>query len=170
MPVRKKARSRPVTSPDFDRLAVAETATALLHAVDRRDWAAVRNSLAEKVDVDYTSLFGGEPSCPTSSDLIGAWRDLLPGFDSTQHLMRPILTRIEGKTALATCAVTATHALGEARWVVGGHYEIALIRRGSGWQISGITLRTAFVDGDRGLPDKARARARLSVLTGAKTA
>ena len=169
VPSHKTARPSLGAGPDHDRLAVAETVTVLLHAVDRRDWDTIRNALADTVDVDYTSLSGGEPGSPTAEGLIGTWRELLPGFDSTQHLTGPILTKIKGGTAIATCAVTATHALGEARWVVGGHYEMRLTHRAVGWRIAGIRLRTAFVDGDRSLPDKARARARLSALTDAKT-
>ena len=165
---RKTARPRTRAGPDHDQLVVAETVTGLLSAIDRHDWDAVRNVLADTVAVDYTSLFGGEPNSPTAEGLIGTWRDLLPGFDSTQHLTGPILTKFEGKTALATCAVTATHVLGEARWVVGGRYEMTLVRGRAGWQITGVTLRTAFVDGDRTLSDKARARARLSILTDTK--
>ena len=169
MPSRRAARPRSEPDAARDRLAVAETVTGLLHAVDRRDWAAIRRVLADSVDVDYTSLFGGKPDSPAAEALIGTWRDLLPGFDSTQHLTGPIRARVEGATARATCAVTATHAFGEARWVVGGHYEMVLVQEGADWRITGITLRTAFVDGDRSLPDKARARARLSRLADTKT-
>lgn len=138
--------------------AIAEAVTRLLHAVDARDWNAVRAVLGDPVRTDYTSLFGGEPETQSGDELVAAWRALLPGFDATQHLTGPLVTNVKGGRATARCAVTATHALGESRWVVGGHYAMELARKRTGWVVTAIRLETAFVDGDRDLPEKARER------------
>jgi hypothetical protein len=137
----------------------AETVTDLLHAIDRRSWEAVRETLAESVQTDYTSLFGGAPQRQSRDALVGVWKALLPGFDTTQHLTGPIRVHEEAGAAHADCAVTATHTLGNDRWVVGGHYEISLSRAGGRWRIDSLLLRTAFVDGTRDLPQRAAVRA-----------
>jgi hypothetical protein len=139
-------------------LAISDLVIDLLHALDRHDWAVAREALADRLKVDYTSLFGGEPGEPTAEGQIEMWKGLLPGFDATQHLAGPARVRIEGKEAIAVDAVTATHALGRARWVVGGYTDMRLLREGDRWRVRSITLRTAFENGNRGLLRKARAR------------
>lgn len=143
-----------------DRQEIANVVVRFLHAVDRRDWPHVRASLGAHVAVDYTSLFGGTPGPTTADALVDSWKSMLPGFDATQHLTGPVVVHFIDETAVATCSVTATHTLGPARWVVGGQYEMQLDRAAGAWRIVGIRLRTAFVDGDTGLPDRARERVR----------
>ena len=41
----------------------------------------------DQVDVDYTSLWGGEPETVTSPELVGGWRELLDRLHTTQHLI-----------------------------------------------------------------------------------
>jgi hypothetical protein len=92
-------------------------------------------------------------------DLVNRWWSLLPGFDATQHLTGPFVVEANGSHASARCAVTGTHRLGEAAWTVGGHYQMSLSRQDDRWVIEAITLETAFVDGDTGLPERAQERA-----------
>lgn len=143
-----------------DRQEIADVVIRFLHAVDRRDWVHVRGSLAARVAVDYTSLFGGKPETMPADALVDQWKSMLPGFDATQHLTGPVVVHFIDESAVAACAVTATHALGTARWVVGGHYELQLDRAAGALRIAGIRLRAAFVDGDKGLPERARDRVR----------
>lgn len=157
--------------PDLaDRLAVGDAVTAMLHAIDARNWARVRAALADTVRVDYASL-SGEPAAEAAADaLVATWRAMLPGFDGTAHLTGPFVAAVLGDRADARCAVTATHRIGPvqggATWVVTGHYEVALTRARSSpptpevpaWRITALTLRTAAVGGDLGLPEQARAR------------
>ena len=42
-------------------MSEADVITRMLHAIDRLDWVTVRNSFADEVATDYTSLWGGEP-------------------------------------------------------------------------------------------------------------
>lgn len=148
-----------------DRDLICDTVSALLHAIDRLDWPAVEDALAERVDLDYTSLFGGEPATQPADQVVAGWRSLLPGFTSTQHLLGPILPVIDGAGATAEAHVRATHVIDEGTdgtrsWTVGGHYVLRLRRRGSGaWRISGMTLQLHYQEGELGLPEVARGRA-----------
>lgn len=150
-------RRRP-RADDGPRADVADTVAALLLAVDALDWSGVRQALHDRVHTDYTSLFGGSPVTQTAEELIAAWQALLPGFDATQHIAGPVLARIAGEKATARCAVTGVHRIGTAFWTVGGHYSLEFVRRSRGWAIDALTLHTAFVEGDSGLAEKARAR------------
>ncbi|HET9986703.1 MAG TPA: nuclear transport factor 2 family protein [Longimicrobiales bacterium] len=149
----------PSNSPAADRLDVCETFTRMLHAIDAREWQEVRSAFADEVTTDYTQLFGGDVQTQRSDGLIAGWRDFAAAFDATQHLTGPFVVGLADDTARAQCAVTARHRMGEAQWIVGGHYDVRLVRRGShGWAITAITLRVAFIEGDTSLPERARQR------------
>src|SRR6059058_5886886 len=60
--------------------------TLMLHALDRKDWASVRATFADQVDVDYSSLFGVPPAQVNADEQVAAWREFLDAFDATQHL------------------------------------------------------------------------------------
>jgi hypothetical protein len=146
-----------------NQAAIADTVVGLLHAIDARDWKAVRAAFDETVEVDYTSLFGGKPSSTPAAELVAGWAAFLPGFDATQHLLGPVTVRSEPGGAVAQAHVRGYHyikgAPGGEVWMVAGHYTIRLVRR-TGWKIRGLTLKAYYQEGNRGLPDLARSRAR----------
>jgi SnoaL-like domain len=155
-----------VSSPT--RLSV----TSLFHAIDDLDWIAAREALAPNVDIDYTSLWGGQPDRLDAQTLLSTWGDLLPGFDATQHLLGPILATPTSHHALRCAAavrgyhVIRTPAPDEApagTWMVAGRYTIDLTLDHGAWRVRAITLHVAYEDGDRTLVDVARGR----VATGA---
>jgi hypothetical protein len=134
----------------------AETVTRLLHAVDRLDWAQVRDCLADQVAVDYTELFGGEAETLGADELIARWRGLLPGFDATQHLTGPVLLTRDGRPGVrADTHVRAYHYLGGETWGVHGHY-VARVVDG---KISELTLQVFYTEGRQELTTAATARA-----------
>ena len=140
-----------------------EVFTRMLHGVDTLDWATVRACFAERVDVDYTSLWGGEPATVAIDDIIADWSELATGFDATQHLTGPLAVTSESDREM-TCATTvrAYHHVVEAgsasTWMVSGRYDIRLERDPDGWRIAAIALHLAYEDGDRRLTDLARKR------------
>jgi hypothetical protein len=139
---------------------ISDVITRLLHAIDAQDWAAVRDTLADRVETDYTSLFGGAPQGQPAEELIASWKGLVPGFDATQHLTGPILSDVSGAEGRAYCAVTAVHRLGDASWTVSGHYDIEVSRAGDGWRIRAIRYRHVLTVGDTTLPAQAQERLR----------
>jgi len=135
-------------------IEVLATASRMALLTDARDWSSLVNVFADPVDVDYTSLDGGEPVRISSHELVDQWRDSLSRLDATQHLIGSAYAEINGDTALVTCAVTGTHrrttSSGGQLWTVGGHYDIAM-RRDDGWQISSLRLRVAWATGNRAI-------------------
>jgi hypothetical protein len=129
---------------------------AFFHHVDRQDWAAVRAGLADAVDTDYTSLFGGVPERVDAGTLVSRWRGLLPGFDVTQHLLGPVaVIGTDGDTVTAECNVRAYHRLGEQVWMVAGRYTLTV----TAGRVAGIVLHTLYEEGSRQLIDEAGRRA-----------
>ena len=68
----------------------ADAVVAFFHAVDGRDWPAVRAGLADSVDTDYTPRFGGEPERLTADALV-------PLDRSWRALAAPVNARIQSR-------------------------------------------------------------------------
>ena len=149
-----------VTSPSLarepmmlDDRAAEVVVSKMLFAVDRLDWPAVRAALADEVETDYTSLFGGTAERLAADTLVQRWQGLLPGFDATQHLTGPVIvTASEGSRATAETHVRAYHYVEADMWMIAGHYVMQLERAAAGWKISSIRLDSYRQEGNRNLP------------------
>lgn len=119
--------------------------TRMLHAIDRLDWPAVRESFADVVATDYTSLWGGEPADVPAEQLLAQWQEFTATLAATHHQTGPIVVS-DGR---AETHVTAVHWLpnGDA-WTVHGHYIAHL----AGGKIAALTLQTFRAYGHEGLP------------------
>jgi len=132
----------------------ADVLTRMLFAVDALDWDGVRAAFADEVVTDYTSLWGGEPATVAIDELITGWRQLLHGFDATQHLTGPVIT-VDGRLHTH---VRAHHWLDGEAWTVYGHYIAGI----EGGRIAALTLQTHQQEGNRELPTLARRQVRRS--------
>ena len=91
--------------------AVSGVFTHMLHAIDLRDWQAVRDAFADHVDIDYSSLFGAPAATVSSDEHVGGWRSFGGAFDATQHLTGPFVTSEREGAVLATTSVRAYHRI-----------------------------------------------------------
>ncbi len=151
----------PAISPRPSSAAHADIETALdllASLVDRSDYDALARILADEVRLDYTSLWGGEPSTQTREQVLAAWSGLLPGFDATRHVFGDYDVTINGNAAAVEGHGVATHWLGDEQWMVGGRYRWTLIRDTHGWKINGVLFDVSEEEGDRGLTSRAAAR------------
>lgn len=146
-----------MTDPNFsDKLAVIEKVNQVALHADLLQWdRLIQDVFHETVTVDYTSLFGGEAETLTGKELIARWKSVLPGFDSTQHLLGSHFVEIDGDTAKAIVHVRANHVLantmGGDTWVVGGTYYYELIRTDAGWRVRSSRLAKSYVEGNQQL-------------------
>lgn len=132
---------------------------AMAALVDLRDWDGLARCLADRLTVDYSSLWGGDPQQLGRDELIAQWRGLIPGFDATRHELGPISVEVGGNEARAEAPVSATHLLGDGAWIVEGRYRCRVAREGETWRISAITYVNERESGDRGLTERAKDRA-----------
>jgi hypothetical protein len=141
-----------------ERWEIANIVGALAVYVDAREWEALTALFASNVYVDYTSLFGGSPSTLPREELIGRWRDFLPGFTRTTHVIGTPRITLDGATARAEANVVALHFLkdellaGNDCWVAGGTYEMTFEKEEDRWSIASLTLARAWTEGNRDLP------------------
>ena len=70
-------------------------------SVDDRNWEDVATTLCEEVLLDYSSMGGGEPVQLLPEQIVGNWKALLPGFDSTHHQLGNFLVEQTQQTASA---------------------------------------------------------------------
>ena len=69
-----------------DQAAITQAITAIAAGADRHDWSRVRAALSDTVTLDYTSLWGGEPTTQEADAVVAEWAGFRPGVDVTQHL------------------------------------------------------------------------------------
>jgi 3-phenylpropionate/cinnamic acid dioxygenase small subunit len=134
---------------------VAELTANLGLLIDARDWDAAEALFCDQVDLDYTSLNGGEPQRLSPGEIVGAWKENLSRLESTHHLIANVVIAIEGDEGTVAANVTGTHvgdaAAGDRLWTVGGRYDLRVRREPDGWRIAALTLTVRWATGNQAI-------------------
>jgi hypothetical protein len=146
----------------MESLEAANAFTRMLHAIDAKDWAGVRREFADRIDIDYRSLFG-EPAAQVGRDEhVAGWQAFASAFDATQHITGPLVVTSAHDRATADTHVRAYHqingAAGGEIWIVAGHYTVRLRSIAGHWRIDGLTLTVFYQAGNLEIPNIARSR------------
>lgn len=75
----------------MDITRAADTFTRMLHAIDAKDWDGVRQAFANRLTMDYSSLFGVPAATVDADAQVAEWRAFASAFDVTQHVTGPIV-------------------------------------------------------------------------------
>lgn len=139
-----QAAREPNASRLADAEAVREVITQVMHTIDAKAWNELRELFADPVSTDYTSPFGGTPQTQSPDALLAGWKAALSAV-VTHHQLGPIVVRVEGERATASCHVRAFHyapaAPGGSTWEVLGRYVFELAPSSPGvWKIRSMTL------------------------------
>lgn len=138
--------------PVIDRLEIIEAVSSLGLLIDQRAWDQLEALFTDPVEVDYTSLNGGETAAVSPKDLVTGWHSL-GSLDATQHLIANHVVAIAGHEATCAASVQGTHVLanhsGGPLWTVGGRYDIGLRRTAAGWRISALRLTVQWATGNQ---------------------
>lgn len=132
-----------------DKSAIKTVMESMATMADRNEYAALENIFADEVEVDYTSLGGGEVEVKSNKALMAAWAGLLPGFDRTRHTLSNLQVNVTGNGATAFCDVTADHWINDLFWSVSGTYDFAFLKEGKQWRITKLKLNFASETGTR---------------------
>lgn len=138
-------------------IEVIEALTDVFVSADEHDWQRLRGRFADHVELDWTSLTGGEPATLTGDQLTANWRALLGAFDATHHQIGNILIdELNADEARVRCYGTATHRLAvdgqDGRWVLGGRYQARLVHCDEhGWRVAELTLTVMWGEGNQNL-------------------
>lgn len=139
------------TLQTIDEAAIALIINSVATFADQGDFATLETLYTDEIQVDYTSLWGGDVQTHTPQSLITAWANVLPGFDQTYHDISNIQVAIVDDSAIATANVIADHYLAADHWQVSGQYEYRLVKQSDRWQITHMTLNVTDEVGDRTL-------------------
>jgi len=135
-----------------DRLAISDVMHRYATAIDMKDLALLEQVFDDPLEADF-STFGGAAYAGGRADWIEIMRGTVGGLTSTQHLTGNHVHRIEGDRAHLTAYLQAMHHLSGARgdpdYLIGGYYDVDLIRRAEGWRISRYSLTVTWQRGDR---------------------
>ncbi len=119
-----------------DEAAIKTIVESVAMLADRGNFEALERLYAPEVEMDYTSLAGGEVEIKSPRTIMNEWAAVLPGFDRTRHEIRNIQVMVEGSTATATADVTADHYIDDLYWQVKGDYVYRLQKDEEVWQIT----------------------------------
>lgn len=146
-----------------DRFEIIDAVNNIAICADMGDWnKLIDDVFLDEVSIDYRSLFGGDIAKLSSAELINAWKSVLPGFESTQHMLSNHQVFIDGEKASARAYVRANHFLpnrtGGNTWVVGGYYDYELIKQSSKWRVGFMRLTVQYTEGNENLINLAKSR------------
>lgn len=142
-----------------DQAHARATVAAMTALVDIQDWNGLARCFADRLTLDYTSLWGGEAQEVSRDELLGQWQGLLPGFDATCHELGPVAVSVQGDRADAGAPVSGTHLLDGKAWIVEGRYSCRLLRVSGQWRIASLAYANEHETGDRALVEEAKKRA-----------
>ena len=136
-----------------DHQDICETVYRYGLALDTRNWQLYRSVFADEVDFDFETYHGRPAVRMKADDLVASAEELFAGFSATQHTMTNPIVEINGDRATCRMYIEAAHSMEPdplADWfVMGGHYEDALVRSSDGWVLSGVTMKLRWTRGDR---------------------
>jgi len=135
-----------------DELAIRAVVDEIDNTCDAKDWEACRSFFADEVEVDFTSLAGGEPARISADDLIGAWKTNLYAEKKTYHQRGNHRIEIAGDSATVFSKAYAFNLLESSEvnglWEVWGNYTHALKRTATGWKCTAMRLDVIHQRGD----------------------
>ncbi len=150
------------TRKDMETYRLQQTILDIFRGADEHDWLRVERAFAPAVELDYSSMTGGEPAKLSPQQITDSWKGLLPGFEATHHQISNFSMDINDQTARVSAYGTATHYLSNASgknvWTVVGTYDFELKRSQANWQVSAMRFNFKYQDGNANLPQLAQAK------------
>ena len=132
-----------------DEAAIKTIVESVGTLADTGNFNALEALYAPEIEVDYTSLSGGEAEFKNPRTLMTEWACVLPGFDLTRHEVSNIRVSSNGGTATARSNVVAYHWVGDLFWKVKGDYVYGLAKNGDRWFINAHQFNLKEEDGTR---------------------
>ncbi len=132
-----------------DVAAIKTVVESVAVLADSGNFEALEKLYADEIQVDYTSLSGGEPELKSPQALMTEWAGILPGFDRTRHEISNVEVNVTGASAVATADVIADHYVADLHWQVTGDYRYELAEFDGGWRITAATFNLQDENGTR---------------------
>lgn len=135
-----------------DEAAIRRVVDEIDNACDAKNWKKCRSYFMDEVEVDFTSLSGGEAAKINADKLIEAWKRNLFEDKKTFHTRSNHRIKIDGERAEVFSKGYAFNLIetGENAgfWEVWGNYTHTLEKTGNGWKCSAMKLEVIHRRGD----------------------
>ena len=129
----------------IDRAEITDLLTRYARAVDRKDWDLFRSVFTADARIDYTQVGGVAGDLDT---VVGFLEQVMPMFESMQHLVSNIDIAIDGDEAEVTAMVYNPLKLPDSpMWATGGWYHHELVRTPEGWRSRSLVEEASWFDG-----------------------
>ena len=132
-----------------DEAAIKTIVESVGSLADTGNFETLEKLYADEVEVDYTSLGGGEVELKSPQALMTQWASMLPGFDLTRHEVSNIVVEVDGDAATATADIVADHYVKDLFWKASGHYVYRFVRGMDSWKITSHTFNLTGEEGTR---------------------
>ncbi len=136
----------------LDRISVSDVLTRFACAIDSRDWVAYRSCFANRVEIDYRSLIGGDVLSESGDAWTERARQSFEGFEVTQHFISNPVCVVTDDRARCRAYICAEHFVGVAgaqeSWTMGGLYDAKFGRGAPSWRIDALTLELRWSRGN----------------------
>jgi hypothetical protein len=144
--------STPTLESIADELEIRRVVDEIDDLCDAKNWKKLRALFTDEIEVDFSSLAGGEPSAMPADDLVAAWKTNLFADKKTYHQRGNHRIKISGDAAEVRSKAYAFNLLETGAvtglWEVWGIYTHRLLRVNSGWKCAGMTLEVVHRRGD----------------------
>lgn len=133
-----------------DRAAIIDVVCAFAVALDTRDWALLRGTLADPIEVDYPDSVG--VGTFAAEDLVATAQKFFGALDATLHISANHQVTLDGDRASCVSTLFASHYLASAseprvqRQV--GYYTNHLERQDDHWRIRRTEQHQGWVEGN----------------------
>lgn len=135
-----------------EELEIRRVVDEIDNTCDEKNWKKCRALFADEVEVDFTSLTGGEPAKIPADDLIEAWKKNLYAEKKTYHQRGNHRIKLRGDRAEVFSKAYAFNLIESGKekgfWEVWGNYTHVLTRTENGWKCSAMTLEVIHQRGD----------------------
>jgi 3-phenylpropionate/cinnamic acid dioxygenase small subunit len=132
----------------LDRAEISDVQLRYATGLDTRDWKLFRSCFTDEIEVDFTSIMGGEPRRVSADRWAEAARRTVGGLAATHHMITNHVITVEGDEATCIAYVQAQHYLpndkGESTQTMGGYYTNRFVRTADGWKIRSCKLTVTW--------------------------
>jgi hypothetical protein len=136
----------------WEKDRIIDTLNQLFIYTDERDWSGVRETLAESVLMDMTSLAGGQPRQMSSEQVAAGWEEGLRSIEAIHHQVGNYRVNVQGDQATAFCYGIASHyrknPSGRNTRVIVGSYDFHLRLVRDQWRIDRFRFNLKYIDGN----------------------
>ena len=158
IPALALAATTAVADPQIDEARIMVVVSSIPMAVDLAAYDLAERAFADPVVIDYTSLWGGDPTTMSPAALMDAWRGIVPGFDATHHALSNIEVTISNDVANATADVDGRHWIDGDLWRPIGTYHWDLVKVSDDWKVTRMVFDMTEEIGSRDLAARAMER------------